>query len=85
MSLYSWLPWFWQGIAGAQWLFFKRGHRNFQPVRVPAPFLRSAPGVKQPDIQYHFLPVAISYDGKAAAKSHGFQVHVGYNLSKSAR
>lgn len=82
VSLYSWLPWYMQGIAGAQWLLFKKGLGTSNQFEACA-FLRSAPGVKQPDIQYHFLPVAISYDGKAAAKSHGFQVHVGYNLSKS--
>ncbi|WP_275791045.1 choline dehydrogenase [Pararhizobium gei] len=82
VSLYSWLPWFWQGVAGAQWLFTKTGLGVSNQFESCA-FLRSAPGVKQPDIQYHFLPVAISYDGKAAAKSHGFQVHVGYNHSKS--
>lgn len=82
VSLYSWLPWFWQGVAGAQWLLFKRGLGVSNQFEACA-FLRSAPGVKQPDIQYHFLPVAISYDGKAAANTHGFQVHVGYNLSKS--
>lgn len=82
VSLYSWLPWFWQGVAGAQWLLSKGGLGASNQFEACA-FLRSAPGVKQPDIQYHFLPVAISYDGKAAAKSHGFQVHVGYNLSKS--
>jgi choline dehydrogenase len=82
VSLYSWLPWFWQGVAGAQWLFLKQGLGISNQFEACA-FLRSAPGIKQPDIQYHFLPVAISYDGKAAAKSHGFQVHVGYNHSKS--
>jgi choline dehydrogenase len=82
VSLYSWLPWFWQGVAGAQWLLSKGGLGASNQFEACA-FLRSAPGLKQPDIQYHFLPVAISYDGKAAAKSHGFQAHVGYNLSKS--
>ncbi len=82
VSLYSWLPWFWQGVAGAQWLFTKTGLGTSNQFESCA-FVRSAPGVKQPDIQFHFLPVAISYDGKAAAKSHGFQVHVGYNHSKS--
>jgi choline dehydrogenase len=82
VSLYSWLPWFWQGVAGAQWMFTKSGLGTSNQFEACA-FLRSAPGVKQPDIQYHFLPVAISYDGKAAAKSHGFQVHVGFNLTKS--
>jgi len=82
VSLYSWLPWFWQGVAGAQWLLTGGGLGASNQFEACA-FIRSAPGVKQPDIQYHFLPVAISYDGKAAAKSHGFQAHVGYNLSKS--
>ena len=82
VSLYSWLPWFWQGVAGAQWLLTKSGLGTSNQFEACA-FLRSESGLKQPDIQYHFLPVAISYDGKAAAKSHGFQVHVGYNLSKS--
>ena len=37
-----------------------------------------------PDIQYHFIPAAVRYDGKAAAKSHSFQAHVGPMRSKSA-
>jgi choline dehydrogenase len=82
VSLYSWLPWFWQGVAGAQWLFAGKGLGGSNQFESCA-FVRSAPGVRQPDIQFHFLPVAISYDGKAAARSHGFQVHVGYNHSKS--
>ncbi|CAN7463295.1 choline dehydrogenase [Rhizobium sp. LjRoot254] len=82
VSLYSWLPWFWQGVAGAQWMFGKYGLGASNQFESCA-FVRSAPGVRQPDIQFHFLPVAISYDGRAAAKSHGFQVHVGYNHSKS--
>jgi choline dehydrogenase len=39
--------------------------------------------VDYPDIQYHFLPGAVRYDGKAAAKGHGFQAHVGPMRSKS--
>jgi choline dehydrogenase len=45
--------------------------------------VRSAPGVEYPDIQYHFIPAAVRYDGRAAAKSHGFQAHVGPMRSKS--
>ena len=45
--------------------------------------MRSSAGVDYPDIQYHFIPVAVRYDGKAAAKSHGFQAHVGPMRSKS--
>jgi choline dehydrogenase len=40
-------------------------------------FIRSEAGVMHPDLQYHFLPMAVRYDGKAAAAGHGFQAHVG--------
>ena len=46
-------------------------------------FIRSRAGVDYPDIQYHFLPLAVRYDGKSAAKGHGFQAHVGPMRSKS--
>lgn len=46
-------------------------------------FIRSRPGVEYPDIQYHFLPIAIRYDGKSIASQHGFQAHVGPMRSKS--
>ena len=46
-------------------------------------FIRSKAGVKWPDIQYHFMPAAIRYDGKSAFDGHGFQVHVGHNKPKS--
>lgn len=45
--------------------------------------IRSRAGLVYPDIQYHFLPLAISYDGKSLAQGHGFQVHVGTKRSKS--
>lgn len=82
ITLYSSLPWYRQGFIGAQWLLLKRGLGVSNQFEACA-FVRSAAGVKQPDIQYHFLPLAISNDGKVAAKAHGFQVHVGYNLPKS--
>ena len=40
-------------------------------------FIRSEAGVVHPDLQYHFLPMAVSYDGSSAAKGHGYQAHVG--------
>ncbi len=46
-------------------------------------FIRSAAGIEYPDIQYHFLPLAVRYDGKVAAEGHGFQVHVGPMRSTS--
>jgi choline dehydrogenase len=47
-------------------------------------FIRSRPGVRYPDIQFHFLPLAVSYDGSALAREHGFQAHVGPMRSASA-
>ncbi len=69
-------------MIGAQWLFFKSGHGATNHFESAA-FVRSKAGVKYPDIQYHFLPVAIRYDGKVPAKAHGFQAHVGPMRSPS--
>ena len=46
-------------------------------------FIRSAAGIAYPDIQFHFLPMAVAYDGKSLADEHGFQAHVGPMRSKS--
>jgi choline dehydrogenase len=46
-------------------------------------FIRSRAGIEYPDIQFHFLPLAISYDGSGLAREHGFQAHVGPMRSKS--
>jgi len=40
-------------------------------------FIRSEAGVQHPDLQYHFLPMAVRYDGNAPATGHGYQAHVG--------
>lgn len=82
ITLYSKLDPFSKALIGAEWLFFKTGLGASNHFEAAA-FLRSRAGVEYPDIQYHFLPVAIRYDGKAAAKSHGFQAHVGPMRSKS--
>ena len=61
---------------GLQWLFGKTGEGATNHFEAGA-FVRSDAGVPYPDIQFHFLPVAIRYDGRAAAPTHGFQAHVG--------
>ena len=61
---------------GAQWLFSKTGMGTSNQFESAA-FIRSRAGVKYPDIQYHFLPIAVRYDGTVAAEGHGFQAHVG--------
>lgn len=82
ITLYSKLNLFSKALIGAQWLFFKTGLGASNHFEAAA-FVRSRPGVDYPDIQYHFIPIAIRYDGKAAAKAHGFQAHVGPMRSKS--
>ena len=82
ISLYSSLNLFSKARIGLQWLLFKNGEGASNHFESAA-FVRSRAGVEYPDIQFHFLPVAIRYDGKAAAKSHGFQAHVGPMRSKS--
>ncbi|MCG7508183.1 choline dehydrogenase [Mesorhizobium retamae] len=71
-----------KALIGARWMFFKSGLGATNHFEAAA-FVRSAPGVDYPDIQYHFIPAAVRYDGKAVAKSHGFQAHVGPMRSKS--
>lgn len=82
ITLYSQLNLFSKARIGAEWLLFKRGHGASNHFESAA-FIRSKAGVRYPDIQFHFLPVAIRYDGKAPAKTHGFQAHVGPMRSKS--
>ncbi len=68
--------------VGLQWLLLKDGPGASNQFQACA-FLRSAAGVEYPDIQYHFLPIAVRYDGRAAAEGHGFQAHVGPMRSAS--
>ena len=82
ISLYSKLNLFSKGLIGLEWLLFKSGDGATNHFEACA-FVRSRAGVKYPDIQFHFLPVAIRYDGKAAADTHGFQAHIGPMRSKS--
>ena len=65
-----------KAVIGAQWLFTKTGlgaSNNFESCG----FIRSRAGISYPDIQFHFLPIAVRYDGKTAAEGHGFQAHTG--------
>jgi choline dehydrogenase len=67
---------------GARWLLRKDGlgaTNHFESCG----FIRSRAGIPYPDIQFHFLPLAVTYDGRSLAKSHGFQAHVGPMRSKS--
>ena len=71
-----------KALIGAQWLFTKTGLGASNQFESAA-FIRSKAGVEYPDIQYHFLPIAVRYDGQAAAEGHGYQAHVGPMRSAS--
>ncbi len=82
ITLYKYWNLFGKARVGAQWLLSKSGLGASNQFESAA-FLRSDKGVDYPDVQYHFLPMAIRYDGKAAAEGHGFQAHVGPMRSAS--
>ena len=67
---------------GLEWLLFGTGLGATNHFESCA-FIRSHAGIDYPNIQYHFLPAAMRYDGKAAFDGDGFQVHVGPMRSKS--
>lgn len=82
VSLNGSLGWFSKLKIGVRWILFKTGlgaTNHFESCG----FIRSKPGVEWPDLQYHFLPAAMRYDGKEAFNGDGFQLHVGHNKPKS--
>lgn len=82
VTLYKYWNLWGKAIIGAQWLFTGKGLGASNQFESCA-FIRSDKGVDYPDIQYHFLPIAVRYDGKASAEGHGFQAHVGPMRAKS--
>jgi choline dehydrogenase len=82
ITLYSSMNPLAKALIGMRWLAFKDGlgaTNHFETCG----FIRSRPGIRYPDIQYHFLPLAVTYDGQGLASEHGFQAHVGPMRSKS--
>ncbi|MFC3169274.1 choline dehydrogenase [Paracoccus fontiphilus] len=82
ITLYTYYNLLGKSRVGVEWLLQKTGlgaSNQFESCG----FIRSSDAVDYPDIQYHFLPLAVRYDGKAAAQGHGFQAHVGPMRSKS--
>jgi len=82
VSLYKYWNLFGKAWVGANWLLNKQGpgaSNQFESCG----FIRSRAGVDYPDVQFHFLPIAVRYDGQAAAEGHGFQAHVGPMRSPS--
>jgi choline dehydrogenase len=64
-------PW-----IGLEWILFKKGLAATNHFEAGG-FVRSNDEVAYPNLMFHFLPVAVRYDGSAPAGGHGYQVHVG--------
>ncbi len=82
VTLFSEMSWWRRALIGARWLATHDGLGASNHFETGG-FIRSRPGIRYPDIQYHFLPLAVSYDGSSLAKEHGFQAHVGPMRSRS--
>jgi choline dehydrogenase len=82
ITLYSAMTPLAKALIGARWLAFKSGLGSTNHFETCG-FIRSRAGIAYPDIQFHFLPLAVSYDGSSMADRHGYQAHVGPMRSKS--
>jgi len=82
VSLNRKLDWWSKAMIGTRWMLRRDGlgaTNHFESCG----FIRSRAGLEQPNIQYHFLPGAMRYDGRAAFEGDGYQVHVGPNKPHS--
>ena len=82
VSLYPYLRWYRQPFVGMQWYLNNTGAGASNHFETGA-FLRSGYDNGYPDLQFHFLPIAMNYDGSDKHNGHGFQVHVGPMKPKS--
>jgi len=82
VSLYRYWNLLGKATLGAQWLFTRKGLAASNQFESTG-FIRSEAGVDYPDLQFHFLPIAVRYDGKSAVRGHGYQAHVGPMRSPS--
>jgi choline dehydrogenase len=76
VSMQPYLKWRYRPWIGAQWLFGRRGPGATNHFEGGG-FTRSNDDVAYPNLMFHFLPIAVRYDGTAPAGGHGYQVHVG--------
>lgn len=82
ITLYSATGLLQKALIGARWMLFRSGLGATNHFEAGG-FIRSRAGVRWPDIQYHFLPLAASYDMSDRVRCHGYQAHVGPMRSKS--
>ena len=82
VSIYRYYNLWGKALVGAQWLFTRTGLGASNQFESGG-FIRSRAGVEHPDLQYHFFPMAVRYDGQSPNNGHGFQAHVGSMRSQS--
>ena len=82
VSLFKYYNLLGKAYVGARWLFTRTGLGASNSFEAGG-FIRSGVGIEHPNLQYHFFPMAVRYDGKSPNNSHGFQAHVGPMRSKS--
>jgi choline dehydrogenase len=82
VTLYGQMSALRRALIGVRWLLRRDGLGATNHFETGG-FIRSRAGVRYPDIQFHFLPMAVSYDGSSLAREHGFQAHVGPLRSQS--
>jgi choline dehydrogenase len=76
VSMYPALQWYKRPWIGFQWLFLRKGPAATNHFEAGG-FIRSNDDVEYPNVMFHFLPLAVRYDGTAPCDGHGYQVHVG--------
>ena len=82
MSIAPATQWWNKPAIGAEWLLNGTGLGATNHFEAGG-FIRSDESVAWPNLQYHFLPIAVRYDGRNASKAHSFQAHVGSMRSPS--
>jgi choline dehydrogenase len=70
------MKWWNKPIIGAEWLFLRKGLGATNHFEAGG-FVRSNDDVAYPNLMFHFLPIAVRYDGSMPAGDHGYQVHIG--------
>ncbi|MDX1448824.1 MAG: choline dehydrogenase [Acidimicrobiia bacterium] len=81
VSIQPWMAWWRRPLVGLMWLF-RRGPGATNHFEAGG-FIRSNDEVDWPNLMFHFLPIAIRYDGTSTAGGHGYQVHIGPMYSNS--
>jgi choline dehydrogenase len=76
VSMQPYMKWRYRPWIGFQWMFLRKGPGATNHFEGGG-FVRSNEDVAYPNLMFHFLPIAVRYDGSQPAGDHGFQVHIG--------